>query len=136
MPGTAAQFGINPLDPTAALNAAAQYDNQLHTSLGSWVAAMQAYGTTAGGNGPQVAALAQSIDQGTTPSPTAGTASVTGLLGIVTDIPRLATIIVGLILLIVGLASLSHGPAVIVEGAKKAAGKVGLGGVAEAAAAA
>lgn len=48
MPATAQQFGINPLDPTSSLNAAAQYDAQLFQQTGSWQGALTSYGTLAG----------------------------------------------------------------------------------------
>lgn len=123
MPSTAQQFGINPADPVASLNAAAQYDSQLYNQLGSWSAALSAYGTTANGNGPSVASLAKSIDAGTTPTPTpaasGGTAPSFGFLSFVSDLPRLATVIIGLVLIVIGLAQLGAKPAVkIVEGAK------------------
>lgn len=47
MPGTASQFGINPNDPYASLNAAAQYDAQLYQQTGSWTGALTKYGTLA-----------------------------------------------------------------------------------------
>lgn len=47
MPSTAKSFGINPLDPTSSLNAAAQYDAQLYKQTGSWQGALTSYGTLA-----------------------------------------------------------------------------------------
>lgn len=44
-PNTAAQFGINPMDPVAALYGAAQYDQQLYGQTGNWINALQSYGT-------------------------------------------------------------------------------------------
>lgn len=69
MPGTAAQFGINPYDPVASLNAAAQYDAQLYAQTGSWSGALQRYGTVpaSGVLTPSQQTLlsqAQSLDQG------------------------------------------------------------------------
>ena len=123
MPATAQQFGINPLDPVSSLNAAAQYDSQLYNKLGSWSAALSAYGTTANGNGPSVAALAQGIDAGTTssaaPASSGGSSPSFGFLSFISDLPRVATVIIGLILIIIGLAQLGARPAIkIVEGAK------------------
>ncbi|MBV8893311.1 MAG: transglycosylase SLT domain-containing protein, partial [Acidobacteria bacterium] len=43
LPSTAAQFNLDPNDPVASLQAAAQYDAQLHQQDGSWVAALTAY---------------------------------------------------------------------------------------------
>jgi soluble lytic murein transglycosylase-like protein len=43
MPATAAQFGINPLDPSQAIPAAAQYLAQLYIEFGSWDDAVAAY---------------------------------------------------------------------------------------------
>lgn len=69
IPGTAAQFGINPYDPTQAIPAAAQYDAQLYQQTGSWQGALTSYGTLA--NAPpsvmssyQQMASANGIDQG------------------------------------------------------------------------
>lgn len=45
IPSTASQFNINPLDPLQSINAAAQYDAQLYQKTGSWVGALQLYGT-------------------------------------------------------------------------------------------
>jgi hypothetical protein len=64
MPATAADLGVNPLDPTSALYGAAKYDKQLYSQYGSWQQAMSAYGTTANGNGADVAAIAASADSG------------------------------------------------------------------------
>ncbi len=64
MPGTARDFNLNPFDAQASLNAAAQYDQQLHSQYGSWATALEHYGTTANGNAPDVAALAASKDSG------------------------------------------------------------------------
>jgi hypothetical protein len=47
LPSTAAQFGIDPTDPAASINAAAQYDAQLYGQTGSWTGALQRYGTLA-----------------------------------------------------------------------------------------
>lgn len=44
-PPTAAALGVNPLDPTSAINGAAQYLSQLYQKTGSWVSALQGYGT-------------------------------------------------------------------------------------------
>lgn len=43
IPSTAAEFGIDPLDPVAALQAAAQYDAQLMARTGSLVGTLTAY---------------------------------------------------------------------------------------------
>lgn len=47
-PSTAAEFGINPYDPTQAIPAAAQYDAQLYQQTGSWTGALTSYGTLSG----------------------------------------------------------------------------------------
>ncbi len=44
-PPTAAALGVNPLDPTSSINGAAQYLSQLQQQTGSWVSALQSYGT-------------------------------------------------------------------------------------------
>lgn len=121
MPGTAQQFGINPSDPNASLNAAAQYDSQLYQKLGSWSAALNAYGTTANGNAPSVASLASAIDATTTSSPTPqGTSPVGGFLSFIGNPARLAVFIIGIILIIMGLAGLGAKGAInIIEGSKK-----------------
>lgn len=159
MPATAAAMGVNSSDPTSSLYGAAKYDAQLYSQYGSWQTALQKYGTTAGGNAPDVAALASQADQssqsfwsnpldynfgpwldnnvfnkipyagdvnkalGSTSDPNSavsqGASSVSALLEIVTNVPRMATIIVGFILLIIGLSMLGIKPAVqIVEGSK------------------
>jgi soluble lytic murein transglycosylase-like protein len=43
MPATAQQMGINPLDPYAAIPAAARYLRQLYDQFGSWQQALAAY---------------------------------------------------------------------------------------------
>jgi soluble lytic murein transglycosylase-like protein len=43
MPATASQFGINPFDPVASINAAAKYFAQLYISTGNWSNALGAY---------------------------------------------------------------------------------------------
>lgn len=43
MPQTAAQFGIDPLDPPAAIDAAGKYLAQLFSQFGSWSLALAAY---------------------------------------------------------------------------------------------
>ena len=68
-PGTAQQFGIDPYNPSQAIPAAAQYDSQLYQQTGSWVQALQGYGTlpASGGlsSGQQgVFNLAQAADGG------------------------------------------------------------------------
>lgn len=45
MPGTAAQYGVNPLDPVSSIWGAAQYDSNLFQQTGSWVGALQGYGS-------------------------------------------------------------------------------------------
>jgi type IV secretory pathway VirB2 component (pilin) len=71
IPGTAKQFGIDPNDPIASLQAAANYDAQLQTQTGSFVGALTAY---SGGCTPlspcnpayaQAFQLAQAADSGT-----------------------------------------------------------------------
>jgi len=43
MPATAADLGVDPLDPTAAIDAAAEYLRALFDKLGSWPKALAAY---------------------------------------------------------------------------------------------
>ncbi len=43
MPATAAQFGIDPLNPAQAIPAAARYLRQLHRRFGNWTEALAAY---------------------------------------------------------------------------------------------
>lgn len=43
MPATASAFGIDPMDPLAALDAAAAYMDRLHRMFGSWRLALAAY---------------------------------------------------------------------------------------------
>jgi len=43
MPATAAQLGINPLDPQQAVNGAAQYLVSLYHMFGTWTLALAAY---------------------------------------------------------------------------------------------
>jgi soluble lytic murein transglycosylase-like protein len=43
MPQTAAQFGIDPLDPPQAIDAAGKYLAQLYARFGSWSLALAAY---------------------------------------------------------------------------------------------
>ena len=149
MPSTAAQFGIDPTNPTQSLYAAAQYDAQLHSQYGSWQSALQHYGTTASGNAPDINTLAGKYDnpdwlarqllgigdfignatkgaqyvadKATGAAKAAGdvASGVGTLLGIVTDLPRMATIIIGLIALVVGLAMLGQKPAVQIVNAAK-----------------
>jgi hypothetical protein len=139
MPGTAQDLGVNPSDPISSLYGAAKYDSQLYSKLGSFTATMQAYGTTAGGAGPQVAAIAQQVDAGllnnlTSQSPT-GNVPASGLgslisgtssfLGFVTDIPRMLTLIFGVILVIAGLFMLGNKQSIsIVNAVKDAAGHI------------
>lgn len=48
MPGTAAQFGIDPTNPYQSLSAAAQYDSQLLSQCnGDYMCMLNHYGTTA-----------------------------------------------------------------------------------------
>jgi hypothetical protein len=66
-PATAADpgYGVspisNPLDPSQALPFAAQYDAALYAKTGSWVNALQAYGTTAIAAGSQPTAAQQAL---------------------------------------------------------------------------
>lgn len=48
MPRTAADLGINPLDPFASIDAAALYLSRLHREFGSWSGALGAYNFGAG----------------------------------------------------------------------------------------
>lgn len=142
MPGTAASLGVDPTDPISSLYGAAKYDAQLYSQYGSWQTALQKYGTTAGGNAPNVNALAEQADAGAswlnsipfigsplanlvnTSNPVKSTTQELGsLLDIVTNVPRVISIVVGLILLIAGLFMLGARPAVqIVEKTKALAG--------------
>lgn len=69
LPSTASSLGIDPTDPVQSIFGAAQYDAQLYQKSGSWLSALQSYGTipSAGPLTPgqqQVAAIAQAADQG------------------------------------------------------------------------
>lgn len=48
MPGTAADFGIDPFDPEASLDAGARYMRRLYDRYGSWSLAAAAYNWGAG----------------------------------------------------------------------------------------
>jgi len=50
MPGTANQYGVNPLDPSSSIYGAAHYLSDLYQQTGSWAAALGAYS----GQGPQL----------------------------------------------------------------------------------
>lgn len=142
MPGTARDLGVNPSDPTSALFGAAQYDSQLYSKLGSYTGTMQAYGTTANGVAPQVAAIAGQYDNGNpigalfnkinSIDPTAPQNGGTGIGGLisgtisflsfVTDVPRMLTLIFGIVLVIAGLFMLGNKQSIsIVNGVKDAA---------------
>ncbi|MDF3822335.1 lytic transglycosylase domain-containing protein [Leptospira sp. 96542] len=43
MPATAAELGIDPLNPTQSIDAAGKYLRSLYSSLGSWTKALAAY---------------------------------------------------------------------------------------------
>ena len=60
-PATAAQFGINPMDPSQAIPAMAQYDAQLYGQSGSWQQVLQDYGTTGPGASQQTIAAGNAI---------------------------------------------------------------------------
>lgn len=45
LPSTAAELGVDPWDPDSSINGAAAYLGQLYDQLGSWTAAVTAYGT-------------------------------------------------------------------------------------------
>lgn len=70
IPSTASAFGIDPFDPQQSLTAAAQYDAQLYQQTGSYVTALQRYGTLPGDlslatpSQTALANLAQSADAG------------------------------------------------------------------------
>jgi len=60
-PATAAQYGVNPLDPTSAIPGAAHYLSDLYRQFGSWSLALAAYNdgpgnVTAAGGIPAVSA--------------------------------------------------------------------------------
>jgi hypothetical protein len=79
MPGTAAQFHIDPYDPAQSLDAAAKYDAQLYQKTGSWTSALKSYGTLPGSgtytSGQRtVADIASGLDAG---GPTGGSAGGT-----------------------------------------------------------
>lgn len=130
MPGTAKDFGINPLDPGASLDAAAKYDSQLYNQYGSWQTAMQKYGTTAGGAGAAVDAIAQQYDlfgqgharaseDGASSVPKSVWGSIGDFFSFITDIPRVITILFGIIMVIAGLYMLGNKQAIaLVEAAK------------------
>lgn len=48
LPGTAAELGVDPLDPTQAIPAAAKYLKALHNEFGNWEDAIAAYNWGAG----------------------------------------------------------------------------------------
>ncbi|HEY6018657.1 MAG TPA: hypothetical protein VIY48_01845, partial [Candidatus Paceibacterota bacterium] len=115
---------------------------------GSWQQVLQKYGTTANGNAPNVDALAQATDAGSSwlnaipfiGSPLANLTTGSGqggvfselstLLGIVTNVPRMVTIVAGLILLIAGLFLLGSRPAIQIVEKARGVGEA-LGAVAE-----
>jgi Transglycosylase SLT domain len=84
MPGTAAQFHIDPYDPAQSLDAAAKYDAQLYQKTGSWTSALKSYGTLPGSgtytSGQRtVADIASGLDAGgPTGGSTGGTPSGAG----------------------------------------------------------
>jgi Transglycosylase SLT domain len=60
-------YGLSPVDPDnpeQSLQFAAQYDAALYQQTGSWTGALQAYGTTANGDAPNLASQANAIDNG------------------------------------------------------------------------
>lgn len=62
--GTAKEFGINPLDPIASLDAAAKYDAQLYAKTGSWQSALTSYGTLHGASSKTLDEFNASLDSG------------------------------------------------------------------------
>lgn len=120
MPGTAAQFGIDPSNPTQSLYAAAQYDAQLAAKNGGdWIAALTSYGTLApsnwiGGTSSQgyqsALAGATSALGGATNSPAPGTGGSGGgnplqqiatLLSNIFNQPvNIAWVVIGIVLLL------------------------------------
>lgn len=66
MPGTAAQYGVDPFDPKSAIYGAGRYLSDLHRRFGSWQAALAAYNEgpgayAAGHRYPEARAYAASI---------------------------------------------------------------------------
>jgi hypothetical protein len=128
IPGTAAQYKVNPYDPTQSLWGAAAYDADLYKKSGSWAKVLSGYGTVpaTGPQNPQQAATlaaAQAADSGTsgnpsvnpllTPvggpgsgaagAPSTGGSSHTGSL-VLDWIIRVVVILVGIVLVWQGLA--------------------------------
>lgn len=86
MPGTANDFGINPADPIQSIDAAAQYDSQLYQKTGSWLGAMQSYGTLPSSGplstGQQIVAnMAKALDANSSGSGSGAGGLPGGLLG-------------------------------------------------------
>lgn len=96
LPGTAAQFGINPQDPVASLQAAATYDSQLVAQYGSLTSALEHYSggltpVNPGDYGPVFAAAA-AADAGTPAAQQAGiTVTADPTPGTTTTISQAAT---------------------------------------------
>lgn len=59
---TAREYGVNQYDPVSSLEGAARYMRDLYNRKGSWEGALNAYGTTHGGNNPNLASAARAID--------------------------------------------------------------------------
>lgn len=61
--GTGKTLGVNPLDPTASLNAAASYLQTLYQKAGSWLGAAKLYGTTTGQGASNIPNLTAALAQ-------------------------------------------------------------------------
>ncbi|HKY44757.1 MAG TPA: transglycosylase SLT domain-containing protein [Pyrinomonadaceae bacterium] len=72
--GTAKDFGIDPLDPLASLDAAAKYDAMLYKQTGSWMAALEKYGTLHEASSDKIAGFKNAIGY----DAASGTAGVSG----------------------------------------------------------
>ncbi len=71
IPATAAQFGLDPTDPFASIDAAARYDRQLFDQFGSWDQVLAAYNWGEG----------KVRDRGLAAAPAETVAYYTGILG-------------------------------------------------------
>ncbi len=75
MPGTAAELGVQPFDPTSAIPGAARYLAELDSRFGSWPLALAAYNA-----GPAAVATAGDIpDNGQTPADVATVLARSGM---------------------------------------------------------
>jgi hypothetical protein len=115
MPGTAAQFGIDPSNPYQSLSAAAQYDAQLYQQTGSWTQALTQYGTLANA-GPSLMASFNNVlsGLGIAGSSSTGSTGATQTAGQVAEsdsfVTKISMIVLGIVLI---------GGAIVVYGKSK-----------------